>query len=136
MRESVRILVRERTGGCCEYCKAPARFSPAPFSIEHIIARIQGGSDALDNLALACQGCNNYKYTHYEWTDPLNGDVVLLFHPREQNWKDHFEWDETYTLIVPITDTGRATLERLKLNREELIDLRRVLFGSGEHPLE
>ncbi len=132
MRESVRILVRERAGAHCEYCKASARFSPAPFSVEHIIARIWGGSDALDNLAFACQGCNNHKYTHYEWTDPLSNEVVFLYHPRKQNWKDHFEWDESYTLVMPLTNTGRATLERLKLNREELVDLRRVLFASGE----
>jgi len=136
MRDSVRIVVRERASSGCEYCKAPARFSPAPFSVEHIIARIWGGSDALDNLAFSCQGCNNYKFTCFEWPDPQNGEIVPIFHPRHQNWKGHFEWDESFTLIVPLTDIGRATIERLKLNREELIDLRRVLFASGEHPPE
>lgn len=136
MRESVKILVRERANACCEYCKSPARFSPAPFSIEHIYARIWGGSDTLDNLAFSCQGCNNYKFTCFEWPDPQSGEVVAIFHPRHQNWKDHFEWDESCTLVVPLTSTGRATLARLKLNREELIDLRRVLVASGEHPID
>jgi 5-methylcytosine-specific restriction endonuclease McrA len=28
------------------------------FSVEHIVPISQGGNDMLDNLALACQGCN------------------------------------------------------------------------------
>ncbi len=33
-----------------------------------------------------------------------------------------------------ITPTGRATIEALQLNREGLVNLRRVLYAMGEHP--
>ena len=52
--------VFERARGCCEYCRSQARFATQSFSIEHIIPRQLGGENTLDNLALACQGCNNH----------------------------------------------------------------------------
>jgi 5-methylcytosine-specific restriction endonuclease McrA len=55
--------IAHRASGCCEYCRSQARFSPDPFSIEHIIPRSKGGTDENGNLALACQGCNNRKYS-------------------------------------------------------------------------
>ncbi|WP_322744466.1 MULTISPECIES: HNH endonuclease signature motif containing protein [unclassified Coleofasciculus] len=66
--------IARRAGGCCEYCRSQARFSPDPFSIEHIIPRSKNGTDEDDNLALACQGCNNRKYTHVEARDPVSGN--------------------------------------------------------------
>ncbi|MCP4657958.1 MAG: HNH endonuclease [bacterium] len=38
-------------------------FSTHDFSIEHIVPIQKGGESTLDNLALACQGCNNFKFT-------------------------------------------------------------------------
>lgn len=55
--------VFERAEGCCEYCRSQVRFAVQPFSIEHIVPRSRGGKTNMDNLALACQGCNNHKYT-------------------------------------------------------------------------
>lgn len=86
------------------------------------------------NLALACQGCNNHKHVKTEALDPVNKELVPLYHPREQRWRDHFAWDEECTRIVGLTPTGRATVEALQLNRGCLINLRRVLYAMGEHP--
>ena len=88
------------------------------------------------NLALACQGCNNHKYTKTEASDPVSGAMAPLFHPRRQRWRDHFTWDNTYTVIIGLTPTGRATVETLQLNRAGLVNLRRVLYAMGEHPPE
>jgi 5-methylcytosine-specific restriction endonuclease McrA len=126
--------IARRAGGCCEYCRSQARFSPDPFSIEHIIPRSKGGTDEDDNLALACQGCNNRKYTHIEAHDPVSGNLVSLYHPRHQRWTDHFGWNEDFTLAIGLTPTGRATVERLQLNREGVVNLRRVLRTIGQHP--
>ncbi len=52
---TVRRLVRERAGSCCEYCRT--RQSDEPFityQTEHVIAIQHGGSDDESNLALAC----------------------------------------------------------------------------------
>ncbi len=126
--------VARRAGGCCEYCGSQARFSPDPFSIEHIMPRSKGGTDEDENLALACQGCNNRKYTHVEARDPVSGNLVSLYHPRHQRWTDHFSWNEDFTLVIGLTPTGRATVELLKLNREGVVNLRRVLCTIEQHP--
>lgn len=126
--------VAERANGCCEYCKSQVRFAIQPFSIEHIIPRSLGGETALDNLAFSCQGCNNHKYNKTEERDPVSGDTVPLYHPRQQRWSDHFAWNNDFTLIIGLTPTGRSTVETLQLNREGVVNLRRVLYAMGEHP--
>jgi HNH endonuclease len=120
--------VAERAQGCCEYCRSQARFAVQAFSIEHIEPQSLEGQTDLDNLALACQGCNNHKYTKTRSHDPVTGDLVPLFHPRRQRWKDHFAWNHDFTLIVGTTPTGRATVDALQLNRKGLINLRAILL--------
>jgi hypothetical protein len=105
-----------------------------PLSIEHILPRSQQGETVLDNLALACPGCNNHKYNKTHGTDPVTGELVALYHPRKQRWRKHFAWNDDRTLIIGLTPTGRATVETLHLNREGLVNLRRVLYAVGEHP--
>lgn len=126
--------VAERANGCCEYCRSQARFAIQPFSIEHIIPRSQDGETVMDNLALSCQGCNNHKYNKTEGRDPVSGDLVPLYHPRNQQWSDHFAWNDDFSLIIGLTATGRATVETLQINREGVVNLRRVLYTMGEHP--
>ncbi len=82
--------VYQRASGLCEYCKSPAAFSPQPYAIEHIFPKIKGGSDKPDNLALSCQGCNNYKYNKTGGTDLITGDTAKLFNPRTCKWPQHF----------------------------------------------
>lgn len=69
----LRTQVSERAKNCCEYCLSQARFAPEVFSVEHIVPRAKKGQTSLNNLALACQGCNNHKYTHTEAIDPVSG---------------------------------------------------------------
>lgn len=69
-----------------------------------------------------------------EGFDPITEQVAPLFNPRQQVWQDHFAWDDDYASIVELTPTGRATVKELKLNRDGLLNLRRVLFAMGEHP--
>ena len=126
--------VVERAKGCCEYCRSQARFAMQSFSVEHIVPRSRDGKTEIENLALACQGCNNHKYTKTKGRDPVNGDLVPLYHPRVQKWRDHFAWNEDCTLIIGLTPVGRATVEALCLNRDGLVNLRRVLYAMGTHP--
>ncbi|MEN9938483.1 MAG: hypothetical protein RLZZ387_5062 [Chloroflexota bacterium] len=130
----LRAQVNSRARSCCEYCRSQARFATQSFSVEHIVPRNRGGLTVLDNLALSCQGCNNHKYNKVTDRDPLTGDVVPLFHPRQHRWDDHFAWNDDYSTIVGLTPSGRATVAALRLNREGLVNLRRVLYAVGEHP--
>lgn len=127
-------IVAQRAKHCCEYCLSQLRYSPDPFSVEHIIPLSQGGLSQLDNLALSCQGCNNRKYTSTTAIDAINGEIALLYHPRQQNWGEHFAWNNDFTLILGLTPTGRATVEKLQLNRDGVVNLRRVLSSIGYHP--
>lgn len=129
-----RRAIAERAGGGCEYCRGQERFATHPFSVEHVVPRSRGGNSGLENLAFSCQGCNNHKYTKTEGRDPVTGEHVPLFHPRQQGWREHFAWNEDATLIVGLTPTGRATVEALHLNRPGLVNLRRALYAHGEHP--
>jgi hypothetical protein len=104
------------------------------FSVEHIDPRSRAGATVTDNLAYACQGCNNHKYNRTHGTDPVTGETVPLFHPRQQRWREHFAWTPDGTMIVGLSPTGRATVDLLRLNREGLVNLRRLLFVAGEHP--
>jgi len=126
--------IAERAGHCCEYCWSQLRFSHDPFSIEHIIPRAAGGSGDATNLAIACQGCNNRKYVSVTAVDPVTGETVPLYNPRQHRWTDHFVWNDDYTVMLGLTPTGRATIEKLQLNRVGVMNLRRVLRLVGEHP--
>jgi hypothetical protein len=126
--------VAQRANYCCEYCLSQLRYSPDPFSIEHIIPLSRGGLSHLDNLAFACQGCNSRKYTSTAAIDPISGETVALYHPRQERWNDHFAWNNDFTLMLGLTPTGRATIENLQLNRAGVVNLRQVLHSAGKHP--
>lgn len=126
--------VRERAKGICEYCQSQENFATESFSVEHIVPVALDGETVLQNLALACQGCNSHKYTKTTAPDPTDDQLVPLYHPRQQRWADHFRWSENFLEIIGITATGRATVVALKLNRPRLVNLRRAVYGLGEHP--
>lgn len=126
--------VVQRAAECCEYCWSQAQYSPDPFSVEHIVPRSKGGTNDLDNLAYACQGCNNRKYTATNALDLVTGTFIGLYHPRRDSWHEHFAWNDDYTLIVGITPAGRASIEKLQLNRSGVVNLRRILAAAGVHP--
>jgi len=133
-RAQIKVQVSERALGCCEYCKSPIRFATDSMSVEHILPVSKGGTDSLDNLALSCQGCNNHKFTKTSGIDRETGQQVPLFNPRTQQWTEHFRWSADYTQVIGLTASGRVTVEELNLNRDGLVNLRRVLYLAGEHP--
>jgi HNH endonuclease len=129
----LRLIVYMRAVFSCEYCKSSQKYSPSPFNIEHIFPFSLGGKSNAKNLALSCNGCNGYKSDKTTGFDPINNQEVSLFHPRNDDWKEHFAWTNKYH-IIGLTPTGRATVELLKLNRVELINLRSLLSLIGLHP--
>jgi hypothetical protein len=130
----LRRAVADRAHGCCEYCRSQERFAMQAFAVEHIDPRSRAGATAEANLAYACQGCNNHKYNRTHGTGPATGEPAPLYHPRQQRWRDHFAWTPDGERIVGLSPVGRATVEALRLNREGLVNLRRLLFAAGEHP--
>jgi hypothetical protein len=137
-REYVPVALKQqvfdRAQGNCEYCRSQSKFSPTNFVIEHITPVSRGGETTADNLALACQSCNNYKYNKTQAIDPMANQLVSLYHPRQMQWAAHFTWSDATTLMLGITPTGRATVELLRVNREGVINLRQILRDRGQHP--
>jgi hypothetical protein len=88
----------------------------------------------LTNLAWACPWCNTHKHTKTYAPDPQTGKQVLLFNPRLQKWEQHFRWSDDFLSIVGHTQTGRATVDALNMNRFEHINLRKLLQMAGKHP--
>jgi hypothetical protein len=93
-----------------------------PFHVEHIIAKQHLHDDSTDNLAFACDRCNAFKGPNLSSIDPEMGGIVTLFHPRQDEWHDHFEIVEA--TIVGLTPTGRATAKLLQMNHVRRIQLR------------
>ena len=131
--EKTRTVIA-RAQNRCEYCQSPAEYATDTFAVDHIRPVSRGGTNDLDNLALACTGCNGRKYNKQDALDPAGGELVLLFDPRSQNWTEHFCWSEDYSRILGLTPTGRATVEALQLNRIGVVNIRKVLFLIDKHP--
>jgi hypothetical protein len=123
MDDATRNIVRQRAGHCCEYCGLPQEQSPlAVLHIEHILPKKHGGTDDLDNLALACVDCNLHKGSNLAGLDPETDALTELFHPRQHLWLEHFQWQGP--LIVGKTPIGRTTIRVLQLNSEDRLELR------------
>ena len=132
--KAVRVAVGKRANDCCEYCYSQERVATQSFSIDHIYPYSLGGRNNLDNLALACPGCNGYKSNKIEGVDPVTQVHISLYHPRNHRWSGHFVWSENYSVIIGLTPIGRATVTTLRLNRDALVNLRNILYSMGEHP--
>jgi hypothetical protein len=93
---------------------------------------VAGGETKEENLALACVSCSLRKGSRQNLKDLETGEVVLIFNPRQQRWKEHFIWDGVR--VVGLTATGRTTLQALDLNRPTMLAIRTEEVLLGRHP--
>jgi len=140
INDAIKQAIRERANYLCEYCHSPERLSANRFTVDHIIPRSLGGSDEIDNLALACRRCNERRYNFVAGVDPETQNIVPLFNPRHQKWEEHFVWIESGVVVQGITPIGRATCIRLDLNdlrypdHDSIQEARRFWIKTGLHP--
>jgi 5-methylcytosine-specific restriction endonuclease McrA len=132
MDAGLRRLVWQRAGGRCKYCRMRQEFEELTFQIEHVIPRKHHGADAAENLALACFACNNGKGVNLSGLDPQTGEMTRLFHPRRDEWEEHFEWKRGW--LVGRTAIGRATIDVLAINLSYRLELRMALIEEGGFP--
>ena len=85
-------------------------------------------------MCLACELCNQYKWTKTEALDPESETIVSLFNPHLQKWQEHFPWNSEGTEIIRLTACGRATVFALKLNNSLALTVRRNWVKAGWHP--
>lgn len=130
MRERVIEAFENR----CAYCQSSQELIGAFFEIDHIIPLAKGGQTVEENLCWCCPLCNRYKGATTIEVDAVTGKRIKLFHPRHQQWKQHFQWSSDGTLIVGRTITGRATVKALNMNNDLIVPLRRLWVSINRHP--
>jgi hypothetical protein len=121
--------VIRRGNGRCEYCHFPLAAAELPFHIDHIIAEKHKGPTTSANLAWGCFSCNMRKGPNIAGIDPLTGSLTRLFHPRTDNWDEHFSWDGD--MLRGLTAVGRTTIEVLGINDPDSVTVRRALREEG-----
>jgi hypothetical protein len=92
------------------------------FHIEHTIPRQHGGKDSVENLALACHHCNLHKGTNLSGLDPKSKKLTRLFHPRLDDWGEHFANRDGE--IIGLSAVGRTTVNLLRMNEDGRLQLR------------
>lgn len=125
--------VRSRAQEICEYCLLPQSSQEATFHIDHILPRQAGGATTASNLALACVTCSLRKAARFYVRDPLSREIVRIFHPRQEEWSEHFSISDEFELIG-ITPTGRATIDALCMNRKAIVSIRKELNLLDRYP--
>lgn len=130
VREKVAAQARHR----CGYCLTSEAIVGTPMEIDHLIPQSLGGPTEEDNLWLACSLCNDHKGDRIAALDPASGEIMRLFDPRHQAWREHFAWTEAGDRIVGLTPPGRATVAALNLNRPTLVEARQAWVSVGWHP--
>ena len=118
----------------CAYCHTTEANTGQPMTIDHILPQAQGGETTFENLCFAYRRCNEFKGSITSAQDPLTGDMVSVFHPRQQTWNEHFQWDESGVLLLGLTAVGRATIVALNMNNAIIVDARRRWVSVGWHP--
>ena len=128
----LRDEVVRRAGERCEYCHLSQRGQEATFHIDHVVPRVAGGANAVENLALACVSCSLRKSSTQFAADPESEEEVPLFHTRVHIWAEHFAW--AGELVVAQTAIGRATVSALAMNRPLIVAIRQEEAELGRHP--
>jgi hypothetical protein len=126
---ALRKQVYERASGCCEYCLIPDIVTFAPHEIDHIIAEKHGGLTEPENLALSCTLCNKHKGSDLTSIDPETGEIVPLYHPRQDLWHEHFQIKDAE--FTALSAKARVTIRLLQLNRQDRIEERQLLLEAG-----
>lgn len=126
--------IRDQYSNCCAYCLTAEFLTATTFEFEHIIPRSSGGETVFENLCLACPSCNRYKADKQNTIDPVTEESTPFFNPQFQLWKDHFSWSDDASEIVGLNNVGRVTIKALRMNRLQLVRVRKMWVKLGEHP--
>ncbi|WP_339377379.1 hypothetical protein [Calothrix sp. NIES-2100] len=73
----------------------------------------RSGETIAENLAWSCFDCNSRKHTKTSHCDPQTQQEVVLFHPRQQLWSEHFSWNDDFTEVIGKTSCSREVYHGL-----------------------
>ena len=132
--DDLKNKIRQTARNRCGYCLIPQEIVSMLLEIEHLHPIAEGGTDAEENLWLACRNCNGFKHAKTHAVDPQTDEETPLFNPRKQNWNEHFEFSEDKTEIIGKTACGRAAVIALRLNYEQAVIARRIWTSFDLYP--
>lgn len=129
--EAQREVVCTRALFVCEYCLIHEEDSYFSHEIDHIISLKHGGETQVDNLAYSCIACNRNKGSDIASIlfDPER--YVRFYHPRRDSWVNHFQL--VGSVIEPLTDIGKATLQILDFNHMDRVLERQSLMAIDRY---
>lgn len=118
MRPQEREALRRRFDFRCGYCSVTETDAGSELTIDHFQPRSRGGSDEPENWVYSCHACNEFKG---DWWQPESAQRVL--HPERDELARHLIEVED-GMLRPLTETGAFHIERLRLNRPQLVAFR------------
>jgi len=117
----IRAAVREAFGRRCGYCGVSEIWVGGELEIDHFRPLRYDGADTLDNLVYACTICNRFKSDYWLTADAPKS--LRLLHPGQDDLTTHV-LETAGGRLVGLTPRGWFHIDRLHLNRPQLIDLR------------
>jgi hypothetical protein len=123
-----RPYIRDDFSECCAYCLLHELLAGGAenFELDHFKpkARYPDLAHEYENIYNACHPCNNIK--HDVWpTDELLARGYRFVDSCHDDFSTHFT--EVDGRWEPLTPAGDYSLERLRLNRKHLVEIRQML---------
>jgi hypothetical protein len=103
----------------CGYCGIRESNAGSELTVDHFQPRTRGGTDDATNLVYCCHACNEFKGDFWQPDSPRR-----LLHPLRDDPSAHMVEDPDGRLRA-LTDTGDFHIDRLRLNRPQLVEYRR-----------
>ncbi|NJO77718.1 MAG: HNH endonuclease [Cyanobacteria bacterium RM1_2_2] len=125
------VMIAQRANHRCEYCQAPEVVFNFPFEVEHIIPISKQGATHEANLALACRSCNLRKGNRISGVGVGFDTEVRFFHPRQDQWNEHFQVDVESGQMIGITLIGAVTVAYLEMNSPTQVTARQLWIRLG-----
>jgi hypothetical protein len=119
MRQEERETLRQRFEFRCGYCGVGERDVGAELTVDHFQPRSQGGLHEPENWVYCCHACNEFKGDFWQPNSPHR-----ILRPFRDGIAAHIVEQEDGELRA-LTETGAFHIERLHLNRQQLIAYRR-----------
>jgi hypothetical protein len=116
-----RAAVRAAFGGRCGYCGVSETFVGGELEVDHFNPQSVGGSSEIENLVYACTACNRFKGDYAPARDAP--ESLWLLHPRRDDMGAHVT-ETGYGRLLGLTPRGWFHIQRLHLNRAQLIEMR------------
>lgn len=121
MNASQRERIRQRYAYSCGYCGVHEADVGATLTMDHHHPTVHGGTNDDENLVYCCHRCNEHKGAYWH---EVHIPYIRLLHPLEESLTSHIHEQQSGQLIDE-TSEGKFYIQRLRLNRPQLIEHRR-----------